>query len=122
MCNVCIFHKNKRWIKVILSYPIIWNPKYSGSDQKPNDKRPNDADEDDESDVFAGMFGFSLAYQGSTERTEVGEPPEPGQTFHQKGGQPGAEEAAGEGKTQTWGGDLTGHIRHNLNTKYFYLE
>ena len=80
---------------------IIRNPDYSGSDKKSNDSQGQDADEDDESDVFAGMFGFSLAYQGSTERTEVGEPPEPRKTFHQQGGQPGAEETAGEGKTQT---------------------
>jgi len=80
---------------------IIRNSDYSGSNQKPNDSKGQEADEDDESDVFAGVFGFSLAYQSSTERTEVGEPPEPGQTVHQTGGQPGSEEAASDGKTPT---------------------
>ena len=51
-------------------------------------------DEDDESDVFARVTGFCLSNQGSTEGTEVGELPEAGETAHQQGGQPGAEDAA----------------------------
>ena len=65
--------------------------------------------------MFAGVFWFSLTNEGSAAGTEVGEPPEPGEASHQEGGQPGAEEAAGDGETPTGGGDLAGHIRHNLN-------
>ena len=79
-----------------------------------NDAKDQESDEDDESDVFASVFGFSLTNDCSAAGTEMGELPEPGEAPHQQGGQPGAEHAAGDGEAPTWGGDLTGHIRHNL--------
>ena len=51
--------------------------------------------------MFGGVFGFCLANEGPAAGTEVGELPKAGEAFHKEGGQPGAEEAAGDGKTPT---------------------
>ena len=51
--------------------------------------------------MFCGVSGFCLANEGPAAGTEVGELPEAGEASHQEGGQPGAEEATGDGKTPT---------------------
>ena len=80
---------------------IIRIPGHFGNEQKNYASKDQDADEDDDRDMCARVTGFSLANQGSTERTEVGEPPEPWETANHTGGQPGATEAAGDGKAPT---------------------
>ena len=48
----------------------------------------------------------------------MGVSPEPGQTVHQAGDQPGAKQAAEDGEDPARGGDLTFDISHNLRISY----